>query len=54
MTIHLPSLFYGAVAMAVLYTFFPALAQKPSSWLRSFWSWLKGLVGRVRPNPDGG
>lgn len=50
MTIHIPSLFYGALAVAVLYTFFPVLAEKPSAWLRSFWTWAKK---HIRPNPAG-
>lgn len=52
-TIHLWSLAYGAIGVAVLYTFFPKLAETPSSWLRSFWSWAKGLLGRIRPSADG-
>lgn len=38
----------GALAAAVLYTFFPALAVKPSEWLRAGWSWLKGVFNRPR------
>lgn len=30
----------GALACAVLYTFFPALAAKPSAWLRAAWARL--------------
>lgn len=28
----------GFIACAVLYTFFPALAAKPSAWLRAAWA----------------
>lgn len=52
-TIHIWSLLYGAIAAAVLYTFFPKLAEVPSGLLRRFWAWLKGVMGRVRPSPDG-
>lgn len=31
----------GILATAVLYTFFPKLAVKPSEWLRAGWDWLK-------------
>lgn len=30
----------GAVAAAVLYTFWPSLAVIPSGWLRAAWHWL--------------
>ena len=45
-TIHLWSLIYGAAGMAVLYTFFPKLAEKPSGWLRSFWAWIKAKANQ--------
>lgn len=54
MTIHLPSLFYGALGAAVLYTFFPALAKAPSGWLRSAWGWLKGLWERLQKDVEKG
>ena len=41
MTVDLVSAFYGALGVAVLYTFFPVLAEKPSSWLLSLWAWIK-------------
>jgi len=31
---------FGAIAAAVLYTFFPTLAVVPSRWLRSAWTWF--------------
>lgn len=31
----------GALAAACLYTFWPALAVKPSAWLREGYAWLK-------------
>lgn len=31
----------GVVATAIVYTFFPALAAKPSAWLRSAWAKIK-------------
>lgn len=31
----------GAIAAAALYTFFPALAVKPSEWLRAAYAWVK-------------
>lgn len=31
---------FGAIAAAVLYTFFPKLAVIPSGWLRAAWRWL--------------
>ena len=33
--------FFGALACAVVYTFFPALAVKPSEWLRRAYAWIK-------------
>ena len=33
----------GGVLVAILYTFFPALAVKPSAWLRAAYAWLKSL-----------
>lgn len=33
----------GGIAVACLYTFFPALAVKPSEWLRAAYAWIRGL-----------
>ena len=33
--------FAGVIAAAALYTFFPALAVKPSEWLRAAYAWIK-------------
>lgn len=52
MTLHLPSLIYGALAAAALYTFAPVLAEKPSAWLRRAWAWLKAVVGRIGVRRD--
>jgi hypothetical protein len=38
----------GAIACAIVYTFFPALAVKPSAWLRSAWAWFQAR----RNGPD--
>lgn len=31
----------GALAAAILYTFFPTLAVVPSGWLRKAWAWIQ-------------
>ena len=43
MTIHLPSVFYGALGVAIVFTFFPVLAQKPAGWLRKAWEKIKAF-----------
>ena len=51
-TIHLWSLLYGAAGMAVLYTFFPKLAEAPSRWLRRGLAWAKDVFGRITVRKD--
>lgn len=39
---------FGAACAAIVYTFFPVLAEKPSKGLRSAWAWIKANVGSAK------